>query len=180
MKKIILFIFLIFTGILFAQNIKFEIIKDSYLCDNSSIYKEKNITYQGIPVYKGTRILYTIGDDYVIAPYETNNIYSCYYVTTEKGQKGYIIMDDCQVLSSEKLLEKYSCKILEKCWISKYSFDVFKNNSMYKLLEYEPYWKMSWKTSTGEKWTDINCLTQFVMNEKYIYFIVMKERMGDI
>jgi len=180
MKKLIMFIpfIFIYNIILFAETIELKLKNNSYLCNTDSIYKNIPLDQQGVVIEKNTKVTYIIGDDYFIAPYSTYTVYPYYYVTIDSGKQGYVIMDDCNVLLNKEIFKKYPNAIDDKCWISKYTFDILKSNSVNTLFLFEPFWKTSWKTSTGEKWNEDNSLTFFIMNDKYVFFYCYEDSEG--
>ena len=158
-------LFVLYTCCIFAQEIKYKAKIDTIVSKTAYTYRSEELFEQGWPIKEGTEILYRLGEYYAYLEISEYSI-----IQAQSGDiNGYFVLDDLE----RKNLNREIHDNLNGCWISAYTYDILKENSLSALNKYEPYWENRFKAYglrpwDGDKWQDIISPTELIITDNLI------------
>ena len=139
-----------------AQSISYFTKSQTYVFNDSLIFKEIPLAEQGTLVKKGELITYQLGDSYFC--YIKDEGYS--KISTEDGQ--WFLLDDL-------IRNNFNYSVHEKIngtWIASYYYDVFYKNDVSELKRNETFREKEWKYD-GEPWQDVIYPSYIYISDNY-------------
>ena len=158
-------LFVLYTCCIFAQEIKYKAKIDTIVSKTAYTYRSEELFEHGWPIKEGTEILYRLGEYYAYLEISEYSI-----IQAQSGDiNGYFVLDDLE----RKNLNREIHDNLNGCWISAYTYDILKENSLSALNKYEPYWENRFKAYglrpwDGDKWQDIISPTELIITDNLI------------
>ena len=169
-------LFVLYTCCIFAQEIKYKAKIDTIVSKTAYTYRSEELFEQGWPIKEGTEILYRLGEYYAYLEISEYSI-----IQAQSGDiNGYFVLDDLE----RKNLNREIHDNLNGCWISAYTYDILKENSLSALNKYEPYWENRFKAYglrpwDGDKWQDIISPTELIITDNLIHIDTFDEMERD-
>ena len=169
-------LFVLYTCCIFAQEIKYKAKIDTIVSKTAYTYRSEELFEQGWPIKEGTEILYRLGEYYAYLEISEYSI-----IQAQSGDiNGYFVLDDLE----RKNLNREIHDNLNGCWISAYTYDILKENSLSALNKYEPYWENRFKAYglrpwDGDRWQDIISPTELIITDNLIHIDTFDEMERD-
>ena len=172
--KRLFFIFLFICIILshsFSQIISYSITKEKYIYYEEIVYNFNELSkeLQGELIGKDKLVFYKLGspfsEHYLSVKNDDNYFLHTITVNDKNGDLFHVLIDDLERTGVDKDLHKS----INGVWIPAYYFDVLKAGNKEKLLSYESFWEMDWKTSIGEQWEDEYFPLHLIISDNYFY-----------
>ena len=169
-------LFVLYTCCIFAQEIKYKAKIDTIVSKTAYTYRSEELFEQGWPIKEGSEILYRLGEYYAYLEISEYSI-----IQAQSGDiNGYFVLDDLE----RKNLNREIHDNLNGCWISAYTYDILKENSLSALNKYEPYWENRFKAYglrpwDGDKWQDIISPTELIITDNLIHIDTFDEMERD-